>query len=121
MAPNPPTKLALEPEFDWVVGCKLALKPKLCCLLLTPVGANMSSCFVPPILRPMAVKGVPLGDAAIVLAFVVAVAAMAAIGVPPGDKGIALAFAVIAAAASTFVGGGDRVRDILELLGESWV
>ncbi len=72
-------------------------------------------------LRPMAVKGVPLGDAAIVLAFAMAAAAMAAIGVPPGDEGIALAFAAIAAAAWTFVGGGDGVRDIVALLGESWV
>ncbi len=58
----------------------------------------MTSNFALPMLRPMAVKGVPLGDAAIVLMFVVAAVAMAAIGVPPlGDKGIALAFGAIAA------------------------
>jgi hypothetical protein len=51
----------------------------------------------------------------------VAAAAMAAIGVPPGDEGIALTFAATAAAASMFVGRGDRVRDIIALLGESWV
>jgi hypothetical protein len=72
-------------------------------------------------LRPMAVKGIPPGDAAIVLAFVAAAAAMAAIGVPPGDEGIELAFTAIAAAASTFVGGGGRVWDIVVLLKESWV
>jgi hypothetical protein len=73
-------------------------------------------------LRPMAVKGVLPGDAAIVLAFAVAVvAAMEAVGIPPGgDKGIALAFAATAVAA-VIVGGGDGVRDIVALLGESWV
>jgi hypothetical protein len=120
VAPNPPTKLALKPEFDWVVGCKLALKPEFCCLPLTPGGANVTSSFAPPMLRPMTVKGIPPGDAAIVLAFVAA-AAMAAIGIPPGDQGIALAFAAIAAAASMFVGGGDGVCDIVALLEESWV
>ena len=121
MAPNPPTELALEPEFDWVVGCKLALKPKFCCLPLTPGGANVTSGFALPMLRPMAVKGVPPGDAAIVLAFAMAAVAMAAIGIPPGDKGIALAFVAIAVVASTFVGGGDGVCNIVALLGESWV
>jgi hypothetical protein len=72
-------------------------------------------------LRPMVVKGLPPGDTAIVLAFAAAAAAMAAIGIPLGDKGIALAFAVIAAAALTFVGGEDRVRDIVASLGKSWV
>jgi hypothetical protein len=79
--------------------------------------------FAPPMLRLMAVKGVPPGDAAIGLAFTAAAAvaeAMAAIGVPPGDKGIALAFAATAAAAAT-VGGGDGVCDIVALLRESWV
>jgi hypothetical protein len=70
-------------------------------------------------LRPMAVKGVPPGDAAIALAFSAAAAAMVAIGVPLGDEGIALAFAAIAAAALTFVGGGDGVRNIVASLGES--
>ncbi len=80
----------------------------------------MTSGFALLMLRPMAVKGVALGDTAIVLAFAAAaVAAMAAIGIPPGDKGIVLAFMAIAAAASTFVGGGDRVCDIVALLGES--
>jgi hypothetical protein len=72
-------------------------------------------------LRPMAVKSIPLGDAAIVLAFAAAAAAMVAIGVPPGDKGIALAFAATAAVASMFVGRGDGVPNVLALLGESWV
>jgi hypothetical protein len=67
-------------------------------------------------LRPMAVKAVPLGDAVIVLAFAVA-AAMVAIDVLPGDKKIALAFAAIVVAALMFVGGGDGVCDIVALLG----
>ncbi len=74
-------------------------------------------------LRPMAVKGVPPGDAGIVLVFGVAAAAaaaIAAIGIHPGDKGIALAFAATAAAVA-IVGGGDRARDIVVLLGERWV
>ncbi len=66
-------------------------------------------------------KGRTAGRRAIVLAFLAAAAEMAAIGVLPGDKGIALAFTAIAAAASTFVGGGDKVCDIVALLGESWV
>jgi hypothetical protein len=120
VAPNPPTELALEPEFDWVVGCKLALKPKFCCLLLTPGGANVTSGFAPPLLRPMAVKGILPGDAVIVLLFAAAAAAaMAAFGIPLGDKGIALAFASTAAAA--IVGGGDGVCNIVASLGESWV
>jgi hypothetical protein len=68
-----------------MVGCKLALKPKFCCPPLTPGGANMTSCFALSILRPMAVKGIPPEDAAIVLAFAAAAAAMAAIGILPGD------------------------------------
>ena len=121
VAPNPPTKLALKPEFNWVVGCKLALKPKFCCPPPTLGGANVTSGFAPPMLRPMAVKGIPRGDAVIVLAFLVLVAVMVMIVVPPVDKGIALAFAVTAAATAMFVGGGDRVRDIVASLGESWV
>ncbi len=81
----------------------------------------MTSSFPLRILRPMAVKGVPPGDAAIVLAFVVAAAAMAAIGMLPEAKGVALAFTAIVVVASTFVGGGNGVRNILALLGESWV
>ncbi len=48
---------------------------------------------------------------------------MTATGIPPGDIMIALVFAVAAAvaAAATFVGGGVGIRDILALLGESWV
>jgi hypothetical protein len=65
-------------------------------------------------------KGVPPGDAAIVLAFAAAAAAMAAISVLPGDKGIALAFAA-AVAATAIVGGGDRNLDIVALLGENRV
>jgi hypothetical protein len=52
-------------------------------------------------LRPMAVKGIPPGDVAILLAFATVAAAMAAIGIPPRDNRIALAFAAIAVAAST--------------------
>ncbi len=81
----------------------------------------MTSSFAPPMLRPMAVKGIPPGDVAIVLAFAATAAAMATLGIPPGDKVIALAFAAIAATALTFVGGGDGVRNIVALLGESWV
>ncbi len=80
--------------------------------------------FIPPMLRPMAATGVPLGDVVIALAAAaaavaatavaaVAPAAVAAVamtatatGVLPGDKGMALAFAAtVAAAAATFVGG----------------
>ncbi len=46
---------------------------------------------------------------------------MSAIGIQPGDKGIPLAFVAIAVAASMFVGGGDGVRNIVVLIGESWV
>ena len=66
-------------------------------------------------------KGVPPGDAAIVLAFATATAAMAAIGIPPGDEEIADGCAGLAAAAYKFIGGGDGVRDIVASLGESWV
>ncbi len=96
MAPNPPTELALEPEFDWVVGCKSTLKPKFCYPPLAPSGANITSGFTPPMLRPMAVKGVPPGDVAIVLTFAAAAVAMVAIFLLPGDEGIALAFVAIA-------------------------
>ncbi len=99
-------KLALKPKFDWVVVCKLALKPKFCCLLPTPGGANVTSGFALPILRPMAAMGIPLRDAVIALMFAAAVvAAMAAISILPGGKGIVLAFAATAEAAATFVGG----------------
>ncbi len=81
----------------------------------------MTSGFAPPMLRPMAVKRLPPGDVAIVLMFAAAAVAMVAIGIPLGDEGIALAFAAILAAASTFVGGEDRVRNIVALLEESWV
>jgi hypothetical protein len=121
VAPNLPTELALEPEFDWVVGYELALKPKFCCPPLTPGGANVTSSFAPLMLRPMAVKGVLPGDAAIVLAFATAAAAMAAIGLPPGDEGILLAFVAIVAVALMLVGGGDGVCNIVASLGESWV
>ncbi len=66
-------------------------------------------------------KGIPPGDAAIVLAFAAVAVAMAAIGVLPGDEGITLAFVATALATAMFIGGGDRVRDIVVLLGESWV
>ncbi len=113
-APDPPNKLALKPGFDWVVSCKLALKPEFCCLPLASGGANVTSGIAPPMLRPVAVKGVPPGDTAIILVFAVLVVVMAAIGVPPGDEGIALAFVVAAAAVARFV-------DIVASLGESWV
>jgi hypothetical protein len=78
--------------------------------------------FVLPMLRPMAVMGVPPGNVVTVLVFVLATAAMAVMGVPLGDKGITLAFAVTAAVAvATFVGGGVGVCNIIALLRESWV
>ncbi len=46
---------------------------------------------------------------------------MAETGILLGDVVIALVFAAAVAAASTFVGGGDGVCDIVALLGESWV
>jgi hypothetical protein len=47
---------------------------------------------------------------------------MTATGILPGDAVIVLAFAaVVAAAASTFVGGGVGIHDIVASLGESWV
>ncbi len=120
-APDPPTKLAPKPRFNWVKGCELALKPKFCCLPLIPGGANVTSGIAPRMLRPMAVKGISPGDKAIFLAFAAAAVAMAAIGILQGDKGMALAFAATAVVTATFVGGGDGVRDIVALLGESWV
>jgi hypothetical protein len=75
-------------------GLQTALRPKFCCLLLTSGGANVMSGFAPLMLRPMAVKGIPPGNAAI------------AIGIPPGDKGIVLAFVAIVAAASMFLEEG---------------
>jgi hypothetical protein len=81
----------------------------------------MTSSFALLMLRSMAVKGVMLGDAAIVLPFATGAAAMATIGIQLGDKGIALAFAAIVVAALMFVGGGDGVRDIVALLRESWI
>jgi hypothetical protein len=71
-------------------------------------------------LRPMAVEGIPPGDAMIVLALAAAAAAMAAIAIPLGDEEIALAFAATVATAA-IVGGGEGVRDIVALLGKSWV
>ncbi len=90
------------------------------CPPLTLGGANATSSVAPPMLSPMAVKGVPPGDAAIVLAFAVVAAAMAAIGIPPGDKGIALAFAVTAEV-TAIVGGGEGLRDIVALFRKSLV
>ncbi len=48
---------------------------------------------------------------------------MTATGILPGDVVIVLAFAAAAAVAvaSTFVGGGDGVCNMVVLLGESWV
>jgi hypothetical protein len=48
---------------------------------------------------------------------------MTATGILPGDVVIALAFAAAAAvaAASTFVGGGVEICNIVALLRESWV
>jgi hypothetical protein len=73
-------------------------------------------------LRPMAVKGIPPGDAAIVLAFpaAAAAAAMTTINVLLGDTGITLAF-VATVAAMAIVGGRDRVHNIVVLLGKSRV
>jgi hypothetical protein len=107
--------------FAFAAFCAVPLPPQLPATtfgIVVPINLRR---FAPPMLRPMAVKGVPPGDAGIVLAFAAAVAAMAAIGIPPGDKGIALAFAASAVAASMFVGRGDGVCDIVASLGESWV
>ncbi len=102
---KPANQTALKPEFDWVVDCKLAMKPEFCCLLPTPGGVNVTSGFALPMLRPMAAMAILLGAAVIVLAFAAAMAAMAAIDIHPGDKGITLAFATTAVKAATFVGG----------------
>jgi hypothetical protein len=118
VALNPPTKLALKPKFDWVVGCKLALKPKFCCPMPTPGGANVTSGFALPMLRPMAAMGVPPGDTAIVLMCVAAVAAMAVIDVLPRDEGTVFTFAATTAVAA-IVGGGVGVCNIVVMLGES--
>ncbi len=72
-------------------------------------------------LRPMEVKGILPRDVEIVLTFAVAAAvAMVATGIPPGDERIMLTFAATVAAAA-IVGGGYGVRDIVALLGESYV
>jgi hypothetical protein len=71
--------------------CATPLPPRL--------PATTFGIIVPINLRPMAATGVLLGDVVIALAFA----------------------AAAAAAASTFVVGGDGVRDIVALLGESWV
>jgi hypothetical protein len=99
----------------------MALNPEFCCPPLTQGGTNVTSGFALPMLRPMAVKGIPPGDVAIVLPFVAAAAVgMAEIGVPLGDKGIALAFAATAVAAA-IVGGRDGVCNIAALIENSWV
>ncbi len=79
----------------------------------------MTSGFTLQMLRPMAVVGIPLGDAVIVLAFaaLAVMAVMAAIGVPPEDKEVALVFAATVAVAA-IIGGGVGVCDIVALLGE---
>jgi hypothetical protein len=41
LAPNLPTKPAFVPEFDWVVGCKLAELPEFCCPLPALRGASV--------------------------------------------------------------------------------
>ncbi len=107
--------------FAFAAFCAVPFPPRLPATtfgIVVPINLRL---FAPPILRPMAVKGVPPGDAAIVIAFAVAAAVMVEIGVLPGDKGIALAFAATAVAASMFVGRGDGVRDIVASHGESWV
>ncbi len=124
VAPNPPAKPALKPEFDWVVCCKPAELPEFCCPPPTPRGANVTFGYILPTLRPMAAMGVPLGDVVIALAFAAAVAAaIAATCVLPRDKFMALMFTATAAAAATltFGGGWVGVRNIVALLGESWV
>ncbi len=117
MAPHPPTKLALKLEFNWVVGCEPAGMPEFCCPPPTLGGANATSRFALPMLRPMAAMSIPQGDTVIVLVFVAVAAAMGAIGILLGDKGIALAFAATAAVAATFVGGEVGVCSIL---GMAW-
>ncbi len=120
VAPNPPSELALKPKFDWVMGCKLEELPEFCCLLPTLRGANMTFGFIPPTLRPMAATGVPPGNVVIALAFAAAaMVEMAATGISPGDKLMALAFTetvVAAVAALTFGGGGVVVSNIVASL-----
>ncbi len=80
VAPNPPTKLALKPEFNWVLGYKPSERPELCCPPPTQRGANVTFGFVPPTLRPMAAMGIPPKNVLIVLAFVAAAAVMGSNG-----------------------------------------
>ncbi len=109
VAPNLPTKLALKPGLDWVVGCKPAGTPEFCCLTPTPRGANVPFRFVLPTLRPMTAMGVLPGNTMIVLALaaLAAAAAMAATGIPPGDKRIVLTFKATAVAVATTFEGGE--------------
>ncbi len=107
--------------FAFAAFCATLLPPRLLATtfgIVVPINLRR---FAPPMLRPMAVKGVPPGDTAIVLAFAAAAAVMAAIGYLPGDEGILLAFAATAVAASMFVGRGDGVPNIVASLGDSWV
>ncbi len=91
-------------------GVELAKMPKpflgvcVCGLLCRAVPPQLQTMFgiIALInLRPMTASGVPLGDVVIALVFAVAV--------------------VAAVVASTFVGGGVGIRDIIASFGESWV
>ncbi len=124
VAPNPPTKLALKLEFDWVVGCKPAELPEFCRLPSTPRGANVTFRFIPLTVRPMVAMGIPPRNAVIALMFAAAATvAMVAMGIQRGDKVMVLAFTVtaVAVAASTLRRGGVEVSNIVALLGECWV
>ncbi len=108
VAPNPLTELTPKSKFDWEVDCKPAGMPKFCCPPPTP-NSRMSKgdkWIPPPMLSPMAELSILPGDAVIVLAFMVGVAVtMAVIGIPPGDNGIVLAFVATAAAVVAFIRG----------------
>ncbi len=125
VAPNLPTKPALKPKFDWVVGCKPAELPEFCYPPPAPRGANVTFGFILPMLRPMAATGIPPGDVVIALVFAeeAATAAIAVTGILPGEVVMALAFTAAAAAAaavaaSMFGGGGVGVYSIVATLRE---
>ncbi len=82
--------------FAFAAFCAMPLPPRLPARMLRIVALIN--------LRPMTATGVLPGDVMIVLAFAAAAAVVAG-----------------AAVASTFVGGGVRICNIVVLLGESWV
>jgi hypothetical protein len=130
---NKGSKLARMPELDQ--GGDLAITPKLRWLFafaavvwVTPLPPRLPATafrIISPInLRPMAALGIPPDNVMIALMFVVlAVGATAAMGILTEDVVMGLTFTATAAlvAASTIGGGEVGVRNIVALLGESWV